>query len=428
LPFHSSAIIHTSLAATFAMIGVIVERPSIADETRTAIAFLPVIAGIAYYLAFVPPGWLRRTWQLPEVHKFLASIQGIPPAERAAASASELCKTATAVGGGVASAGALWNDTQNKLTVQSSDLKALVSETLTPASGALARANNQRLSLVATDPADLTPDEIRILSLTGAKALLVVPIATSSRSFGFLLVLSRRNPLFPNDDLSLLSLLADQYATALDTAMLISQQAQEEARRMRAEILVSEINHRVKNSLQADNIADPSGQSILQESEGRLRALAAVHSRLRPQNGQALIDFDNHLQETLPPVVRALGDSARISLQINSNRVFLNSETAVPCALIVNELFTNSLKHAFPHDRKGTIIIGLSQQENGALLLTVSDDGIGFPTGLDFRDTSSLGLRLVNGLAQQLQGTIEMEQKGGTIYNICFEMLKARKS
>jgi two-component sensor histidine kinase len=423
------------LAATFIIIVIIVEWPSVLATIRTPVTFLPVLAGVAYYLAFAPPGWLRRAWQLPEVHKFLDSVRAMPPDQRSTASAAELCKTATAVGGGLASAVALWDNDQKKLAVQSSDAKALMSETLSADSGALARAHANRLSLVATEPADLTPDGLRFLSHAGAKSLLIVPVATPRHSFGLLLVLYRYTPLFPEDDLSLLGLLADQYAMALDNEALVARQAEEQALRLRAEILVSEINHRVKNSLQvatsllslqADNLKDPGGQVILRESEGRLRAMAAVHSRLHLQNGKALIDFDSHLRETLPPVARALGDPSRISLQIDSSRVFLNSETAVPCALIVNELVTNALKHAFPKGRKGAITVNLVEHENGCFLLTVSDDGIGFPQGLDFREAPSLGLRIVNGLTQQVQGTIEMEQNCGTIFRIKFTMLRAK--
>jgi hypothetical protein len=192
------------LGLTFAMIAIGAQRPSILDDTRTAIAFLPVFAGVSYYLAFAPPGWLRQTWQLPEVHKFFNTILGIPPAERSTASALKLCETSSAVGGGLASVVALWDDGRKRLTVQSSDVEDLVSQTLSTDQGALARADAQRLSIVAIDPADLGPDGLRLLSQAGASALLIVPIVTPRRSYGFLLVLCRRSPLFPNDDLALL--------------------------------------------------------------------------------------------------------------------------------------------------------------------------------------------------------------------------------
>ena len=100
--------------------------------------------------------------------------------------------------------------------------------------------------------------------------------------------------------------------------------------------------------------------------------------------------------------------------------MFLDVEKALPCGLIVNELVSNALKHAFPAERQGEIRIELRPDETDRVTLRVSDSGVGFPPGVDFRQTTSLGLRLVNTLTEQLAGTIELQNSGGAAFEIRF--------
>jgi two-component sensor histidine kinase len=99
----------------------------------------------------------------------------------------------------------------------------------------------------------------------------------------------------------------------------------------------------------------------------------------------------------------------------------LSIDTAIPCGLIVNELVTNSLKHAFPDGRGGEIRVELRSDGDNKFALMVSDDGVGLPEDLDFRKTESLGLQLVNNLSVvQLEGTIDLDRSGGTVFRITF--------
>ena len=95
--------------------------------------------------------------------------------------------------------------------------------------------------------------------------------------------------------------------------------------------------------------------------------------------------------------------------------------TAIPCGLIVNELVTNAFEHAFPDGREGTIAVSLCTDDAGTHVLSVSDDGVGFPEDLDFRNTKSLGLQLVTGLVNQLDGTITLDRTKGTTFIITFK-------
>jgi two-component sensor histidine kinase len=95
-------------------------------------------------------------------------------------------------------------------------------------------------------------------------------------------------------------------------------------------------------------------------------------------------------------------------------------DVAIPCGLIVNELVSNSLKHAFPDGREGEIDVRFHTTQNGQFALAIGDDGIGLPEGLDFRATQTLGLQLVNRLVHQLEGVIELSRSGGTRFEIRF--------
>ena len=109
-----------------------------------------------------------------------------------------------------------------------------------------------------------------------------------------------------------------------------------------------------------------------------------------------------------------------ITLALDMDNITLGIDTAIPCGLIIHELVSNALKHAFPDGRKGDIRLSMVVNDAGQYTLVVSDNGIGFPTDLDFRNTASLGLQLVTTLTEQLDGTIALESKGGTTFTVAF--------
>jgi PAS domain S-box-containing protein len=213
------------------------------------------------------------------------------------------------------------------------------------------------------------------------------------------------------------------------------------------EVLLKEIHHRVKNNLQvifsllylqSKNIQDRQTFEMFQESQNRVRSMALVHERLYQSQDLARVDFAEYVRSLANHLFRSYGvNTDVIKLKINVDDVFLGVDTAIPCGLIINELVSNSLKHAFPPPlsslphagrREGGCEVRIElRADDGQLTLMVSDNGVGFPQGLDFRDTGSLGLQLVNTLVEQIEGTIELDRSDGTAFRIAFAELKSRK-
>ena len=147
--------------------------------------------------------------------------------------------------------------------------------------------------------------------------------------------------------------------------------------------------------------------------------MALVHEKLYRAPDLALIDFDNYLRSLTATIFRSFHKSG-IELLVEAKDVYLDVNAAIPCGLIVNELVSNALKYAFPNDRRGRIHITFRLTAAGTFVLTVRDDGIGFPKEIDFGNTESLGLQLVNISTRQLQGNIELERGQGTVFTITF--------
>lgn len=203
------------------------------------------------------------------------------------------------------------------------------------------------------------------------------------------------------------------------------------------EILLKEIHHRVKNNLlvvsnllefQTDYTNDSKVLSVLQESQSRIQSMALIHEKLYRSTELDKIDFGEYLEALLDNLFESYNlYEDEINIQTDLASIFLNIETANPCGLIVNELVSNALEHAFPNGRSGTIGINLSQDKHGKITLIVQDDGIGFPKDLDVSQLDSLGLDLVWTLTQQIKGNLEIEQNQGTCFKLTFWERKYHK-
>lgn len=200
------------------------------------------------------------------------------------------------------------------------------------------------------------------------------------------------------------------------------------------ELLLKEIHHRVKNnlqvissllSLQAGDIEDPHTRQLFSDSQHRVKSMALIHEKLYQSKNLAGIDLPEYIRCLADDLIRSYGvDGERITLEINAEEVFLKIDAAIPCGLILHELLSNCIKHAFPEGRPGEIRIDLWLDPQGHLCLLVRDNGIGLPVELDFLNTDSLGLQLVKMLTEQLDGTIELAQDKGTAFSITFAGLK----
>jgi PAS domain S-box-containing protein len=196
------------------------------------------------------------------------------------------------------------------------------------------------------------------------------------------------------------------------------------------EILLKEIHHRVKNNLQvisglldlqAHHISDPAGRAIYKESQNRVITMALIHEELYQSVNLSQVDFPGYIRNLCENLMISYGaDRDRISLDVKAEETEVIVDTAIPCGLIINELITNSLKHAFPEKRKGTISLSFKQLRSKEFLLTVSDDGVGIPKGVDIYSTSTLGMQLVTVMVEQLGGTLKVKRKGGTSFTIRF--------
>ena len=189
------------------------------------------------------------------------------------------------------------------------------------------------------------------------------------------------------------------------------------------EVLLKEVHHRVKNNLQvissilnlqSAHIKDPHMISLLRESQNRIKTMAFIHESLYQAKDFSSVNFTEYVENLTKNILFSYKrPDKNIKIKLDVKNIFLNLDLAISCGLIINELVSNSLKHAFPDNKKGEIFIGL-YLEKKEIKLIVSDNGSGLPKQVNYRNTKSLGLQLVITLVDQLNGKIELENKRPT--------------
>jgi PAS domain S-box-containing protein len=202
------------------------------------------------------------------------------------------------------------------------------------------------------------------------------------------------------------------------------------------EILLRELHHRTKNNLQvisslldlhSINIEDKNILNIIKEVQHRIKSIALVHEKLYHAKDLSDVNLRDYITDFAHALLKSYeGIKGRISLKVGVvDDIFLSLDTITPCGMIISELVSNSLKYAFPDGRKGKITIECHSLGDGEVKLRICDDGIGLPKGLDFRNTKSLGFKLICNLAEtQLRGTVEQESRKGTAFLIKFREIK----
>jgi len=193
-------------------------------------------------------------------------------------------------------------------------------------------------------------------------------------------------------------------------------------------VMLKEIHHRVRNnlnvitsllSLQADRVATKEeALEAFEESRNRIHAMALVHTNLYKEEDFSRIDMTSFVQNLTQNLSQVYPKDVTIDLQIEDISLDLNN--AVPCGLILNELVTNALKHAFPGESRGVIRIVFRILKENTCEMTVQDDGVGLPKEIDVRKAASLGLLIVNQLVDQIDGRLEVKRKEGTMFQIKF--------
>ncbi|MBU4547231.1 MAG: ATP-binding protein, partial [Euryarchaeota archaeon] len=206
------------------------------------------------------------------------------------------------------------------------------------------------------------------------------------------------------------------------------------------EVLLQEIHHRVKNNLQiissllnlqTSNIRDPLDLEIFQESQDRIKSMALIHEQLYRSRDLASINFAIYIQQIMSHLFYSYTfKDKNIKLKLELEDINLEIDTAIPCGLIINEVVSNCLKHAFKGKNSGEIKI-VFKEEKGLHHLTISDNGIGFPLK-KMEKSTSLGLKLVQMLVDQIEGELEIDSKmevnnSGTSFYIKFQELQYKK-
>ena len=272
----------------------------------------------------------------------------------------------------------------------------------------------------------------------GLRSVAVLPIHFQERIWGGMAVYDGEVDVFQDREIALLVEAAKDISFALEYL-------EREAQRQRAEAalllalaekttLVKEIHHRVKNNLaimvslinmQVRHIRHPEALAALQDTQARLSSMSLLHEMLYRSGRMDRVEVKGYLESLCGHLERSLGLSAQ-RVQIRSHlpaALMLEIDQAVPCGLIVSELVSNAIKHAFPEDRQGEIMVELILEAPDSIMLRVIDNGIGLPDALKVDEVGSVGLTLVNALVRQLGGTLDIRRAAGTLFEIHFPLL-----
>ncbi|WP_392481544.1 PAS domain S-box protein [Nostoc sp. C110] len=300
--------------------------------------------------------------------------------------------------------------------------------------------------------AGLTDCHIRLLEQFEVKANLVVPILleVSSQNPGShlwgLLIAHQCSGFreWEKNQLDLLDQVTVQLAIAIQQSSIFEQAQTELVQRQKAqvklknalaekEVLLKEVHHRVKNNLQivssllqlqSQTLKDPEAIKVLRESQNRIESISLIHKNLYTSANIGQIDVADYISNLAASLLISYQIwPDRITLETDIDSVNLNVDQAIACGLVINELISNALKHAFPNQQVGTISIAL-RNINNSIEMTIQDNGIGLPANLDWTNTDSLGLSLVYDLVtEQLEGNITLERNHGTGFKIKFKQL-----
>ncbi|VVB89940.1 Methyl sulfide methyltransferase-associated sensor [uncultured archaeon] len=245
------------------------------------------------------------------------------------------------------------------------------------------------------------------------------------------IALANSNRDYTERDLALVERLADIYAIAINRYW-VEEQIKESL--TEKEVLLKEIHHRVKNNmqiissllrLQSRDVTEKKYIDMFTDSQNRITSMALIHEKLYQSKGLAKIDFDDYIRDLANGLFQSYGANSNIGLKIDVRDVSLGIDSAIPCGLVVNELVTNSLKHAFPDGRRGEVLISLHPTPGNMIELIIRDNGVSIPEDIDIRKTESLGLHLVTILVEnQLHGEINLDRSKGTEFLVKFKDVK----
>jgi two-component sensor histidine kinase len=194
------------------------------------------------------------------------------------------------------------------------------------------------------------------------------------------------------------------------------------------EVLLREVHHRVKNNLQLISslinlqlavVPTGAARTALQECQGRIHAVAVVHDAIYSARDYARVPIAEYARGLASSVFHALGAVPRdVSLELEIGDLQLPVDRAIPCGLILNELLTNALKHAFPNGRPGVVRVVVDELADERLRMRVIDNGVGLPAGFVPEHCSSVGMQVLSALVEQLDATLEVSTQNGTCFTL----------
>lgn len=205
------------------------------------------------------------------------------------------------------------------------------------------------------------------------------------------------------------------------------------------EMLLKEVHHRVKNnlqtvssllSLQTRNVEETKLKDLLKSTQNRVISMAMVHEMLYMRKDISQIEYRSYVQELSEYLIRSIkGFDSKVNLKIDIPEIKLGIDTAIPLGLLINEAVTNALKYGFEDDQEGEIYIALKKEIDKHYVLNIGDNGVGFPDTINYKNSKSLGLKLIYNLTRQLKGSIQKDtSKKGTNYIIKFQEIKQQLS
>jgi two-component sensor histidine kinase len=196
------------------------------------------------------------------------------------------------------------------------------------------------------------------------------------------------------------------------------------------DVLLREVHHRVKNNLQtissllnmqAGLLPDVAARYALRDAQRRVHSMALIHEQMYGDKDMDAVDFGEYAKRLVRDLFESFGiEAARVSLRFALDPLSLAMDQMIPCGLILNELITNSLKYAFPNGRSGEILVSLRCADGKQVTMTVADNGVGLPPGIDEKRSESLGMRIVEILTRQLGGSLDRQSVDGVSSAVTF--------
>lgn len=273
------------------------------------------------------------------------------------------------------------------------------------------------------------------------RSAIIVPIKFEDKVVGVVQIFSTKKNGYTEEQLRFVEALMHQVMLAQNNSVLY-QNAQNEIKERKAteeklrnalnenEVLLKEVHHRIKNNLQvissllnlqAASIADDKVAEYLKISQNRVRTMSLIHEKLYRSGDMSNVNFGDYVNDLANHLFTVYSMSSRkIKVNVKAKDVYLSIDTAVPCGLIINELVSNSFKHAFPTREEGIIEINITKDNTGKNFISVKDNGVGIPFDMDILKTKTLGMELVTTLTKQLGGKIEVSNNGGAEFRIIF--------